>query len=568
MEDEEVRILNLLPGKFDDPLEGELLHASLRIPVKGWSSRMSLDQLRETLPSGWDVYEAMEGRYIFQNTTTKATTWTHPDPNVLPSAYEYRGEASLEYEPKFEALSYAWGSIENPESLIVRDHSTNGSVETEIPITKNLATALRHLRYPEDSRALWIDAVCINQQDFDERNKQVPRMRHIYPLASRVVFWLGLATESSSRAISVLRHLGEQVVVTQNSWYLPAPDTEEPSWYYPPNGLPYDDATWQALTDFFGRSWFSRLWPVQECLLANHRSVVQCGRDEVLWSVLRRAARCLRSKDLSVPLLPERVNAIHDTLFSRRTPLGTFTRSRARKCTDIHDKVYGVLSLGTETFSARVPVDYSRPVAEVYRDGCVALMNHTQRVDTLRYAQIGQADSIPGLPSWVPNWDSSDIDYYWCGPLADRPASSISRAHFEFEGTSKMCVVGSRVATIRYAGEPLTSDILQWPRVIRNAWSHVFPEIYPTGEPMLDGFVSTCIMGQDKETYPTYPFPTYQEWMGLFKSVISPIGDGGGVQNMLQEYKRSFGSWLPPFSIVTTNEGFILLTDCKAQPGK
>lgn len=61
---DEIRILTLLPGTFDEALEITIEHAQLIVPEKSQSQRISLQDLRATLPSGWDVYENLEGRYI------------------------------------------------------------------------------------------------------------------------------------------------------------------------------------------------------------------------------------------------------------------------------------------------------------------------------------------------------------------------------------------------------------------------------------------------------------------------------------------------------------------------
>ena len=89
----------------------------------------------------------------------------------------------LETVPVYEALSYTWGDL-NKECSI-----SCGS--ERIAITANLAAALRQLRTPDKSRALWIDQICINQDDIDERNKQVSLMHKIYSKAENVVIWLG-----------------------------------------------------------------------------------------------------------------------------------------------------------------------------------------------------------------------------------------------------------------------------------------------------------------------------------------------------------------------------------------
>jgi len=88
----------------------------------------------------------------------------------------------------FEALSYAWGPIDDPSQVFV------GPKRQHLSITRNLADALRHLRYGDAPRTLWVDAICVNQADLPERGSQVKRMAETYTRASRVVVWLGRGT--------------------------------------------------------------------------------------------------------------------------------------------------------------------------------------------------------------------------------------------------------------------------------------------------------------------------------------------------------------------------------------
>jgi hypothetical protein len=120
---------------------------------------------------------------------------------------------SLNEDPKYVALSYVWGSKEVTESIIV-----NGS---SLAVTINLASALRELRSSralEDSKGvqmlpilLWVDAICINQQDVEERNSQVLMMGDIYRHAVSVLAWLGPEADKSSEAMIALRSIAQEV---------------------------------------------------------------------------------------------------------------------------------------------------------------------------------------------------------------------------------------------------------------------------------------------------------------------------------------------------------------------
>ena len=108
---------------------------------------------------------------------------------------------SLETCPPFEALSYVWG-----QARAVRPVMCDGGA---VSITQNLDDALRNLRLPTQARRLWIDAVCIDQQNVDERSRQVQYMRLVYSRATRVIVWLGLKVPGLERAMDLAETIHE-----------------------------------------------------------------------------------------------------------------------------------------------------------------------------------------------------------------------------------------------------------------------------------------------------------------------------------------------------------------------
>jgi hypothetical protein len=93
----------------------------------------------------------------------------------------------------FTAMSYTWG---NP--------TANKAIEIDGHIFKTTASVYEMLLHIEHGIWLWIDALCINQADFDERATQVKLMGSIYSMANRVVIWLGPASEDSGLAIDFI----------------------------------------------------------------------------------------------------------------------------------------------------------------------------------------------------------------------------------------------------------------------------------------------------------------------------------------------------------------------------
>jgi hypothetical protein len=95
----------------------------------------------------------------------------------------------------YVALSYCWGNQEDTRNIIVDG--------TKIPVTRNLASALKYLRRAGYVR-VWADALCINQDDPEEQSLQVRSMRIIYSQASKVICWVGEASHDDAKVVEYM----------------------------------------------------------------------------------------------------------------------------------------------------------------------------------------------------------------------------------------------------------------------------------------------------------------------------------------------------------------------------
>ena len=158
--------------------------------------------------------------------------------------------------PVFEALSYTWVSTVDPLQI-----KFGPSGNTTLAVTQNLGCALPYLRYKDKPRVLWIDAVCIDQQNLEERNQQVQRMVDIYRLANRVVAWLSPAENDSAYALKILNYLSSKITIDWENFTM-KPATQEESdtqWSDETKDLPYRKQEAAFLCHLFNRSWFESL---------------------------------------------------------------------------------------------------------------------------------------------------------------------------------------------------------------------------------------------------------------------------------------------------------------------
>jgi hypothetical protein len=98
-------------------------------------------------------------------------------------------QTSLQDSVRYEALSYCWGELHQTKQIACSGRS--------VPVTNNLYIALETLQYPDETRMLWGDAMCINQRDYVEQNHQLGLMSRIYQQANQVVVSIGEMTEDS-----------------------------------------------------------------------------------------------------------------------------------------------------------------------------------------------------------------------------------------------------------------------------------------------------------------------------------------------------------------------------------
>jgi hypothetical protein len=110
----------------------------------------------------------------------------------------------------YEALSYVWGDPADKLPILMHGHS--------ISVTVNLHAALLRLRNHVMQRILWVDALCINQDDQEEKEHQIQAMTTIYGKANRVIVWLGEAADDSDKALEDIRIAGDSEIAFQSSY--------------------------------------------------------------------------------------------------------------------------------------------------------------------------------------------------------------------------------------------------------------------------------------------------------------------------------------------------------------
>ncbi|KAI1387626.1 heterokaryon incompatibility protein-domain-containing protein [Hypoxylon trugodes] len=543
---QQIRLVELLPAAENDSIRVMIHHTDLPLLTAPQNPlpRASFEQVEETLPPRWSLRQNPLGQYIFENQDTGKLQWEHPKPDVDHSTYKLPPSPKEDFEPKYEALSYTWGSnhklqhiiVEHARPALATDNQFYSAEDPEtlrqitafkLAVTDNVVEALRYMRYQTRSRLLWIDSICIQQSDDVEKSQQVSFMPVIYRQAYRVVVWLGPEANGSNHAIQALQYIGNQSEVDAHSAsWIPSPDAVEFEWADTTVKLPYDEDTWKAVLALLRRRWFTRLWVVQEIHLANTRpgAIIQCGFDFMEYVDLKRAICCLEHRILPSEAVKQVV--AHAWRLLRLTRDGIFrlvlrTVMVGRDCEDPRDKVYGMLGLAPRQLASKIRPDYSATVmaADAFRTTVLAHARQVERLELFDLCSL-LGRNIGG-PSWVPDWTTSHRNGSpWF--LGSQFATGASRAHFNYDNSKPYTleVLGIQCAVVSRVSEPLRSEPNSWDAVLHvRRWQPQHLDLdtalyEPTGEPLRSAYGLTLINNRIKERWPQYDFlPSQDHWL-------------------------------------------------------
>jgi hypothetical protein len=245
--------------------------------------------------------------------------------------------------PKYEALSYTWGSPELTGTILL-----NG---TPMAIRPNLHDALLALRRDHKPRLIWADAICIDQSNLAERERQVRFMDSIYARAARVLIWLGEADQMIQTAFkSDLENLEESERHTFCSWIC-------------------------------GHKYWTRLWIIQEVTPSQDLRVF-IGRHSEKWEAFLESLSQHAGK---YDELSHQMRIIKNLDQKRRGRLGDTSRLeklledfRYAECQEPRDRIYGLLGLAHDCQDQSIKADYTKSTFDLYTE-VMGKFSRTQR---------------------------------------------------------------------------------------------------------------------------------------------------------------------------------------------
>ncbi|KAJ4347317.1 uncharacterized protein N0V89_011257 [Didymosphaeria variabile] len=289
-------------------------------------------------------------------------------------------------QTKYEALSYVWGSESDARPISVNDH--------ELHVTFNLESALRRLRMKKQQRVLWVDALCINQEDIPEKESQIPRMRKIYECAETVIVWLGPSTPEMRAAYESMK--------------------SRPDLLKPENIMKKEsrEIMKEFGKGFFEPVWWTRLWVIQEVLVARKLVVIR-GQISFSWNFLEMTL----GKNVTGKVNPFAAS-MKPQIIHHPMHYFCFYRARLARGETIHllglikvfyrhesklpkDRVYGLLNIAADGDDIDLYPDYSSSDSDVFK----RVAKHSiLKYKNLDFIFLGRGPGrLADLPTWTPD---------------------------------------------------------------------------------------------------------------------------------------------------------------------
>jgi Heterokaryon incompatibility protein (HET) len=371
----------------------------------------------------------------------------------LPSIECTVHTVSLLDKPVFNALSYVWG-----DANIIEEIQVEG---VTVPITTSLAIALKFVpgHWKNEFRdrdistfRIWADAICINQNDLDERAQQVQLMGHIYREAETVFSWLGNDLPHVNDAFHVCDLFNREMVNFEDvrdmgvTWMETYPELllVERSDHTRGKDTTVQSTIWLSVFNLLRISYWKRVWIFQEITLAENALLVhgpKCLRYRHLHKAMHYlkwvcsgdvmevneceslvgdfvvsmcAAYSTYRPNLAIfdlmcetkyvmstgrcnDIVAAPIEDTYDGIFQLLIRIGGFM-----SCTDPRDTVYGVLGL----IDAGIVPDYRKAFKSVMLDLANSWINRTKRLRILGLAGVGiRRSRDPSIPSWIPPTD-------------------------------------------------------------------------------------------------------------------------------------------------------------------
>jgi len=366
----------------------------------------------------------------------------------------------------FKALSYTWGNPTTKHFILCESKA--------IGVTCNLWSALRRLRHETEERVLWIDALCINQEDDAERSSQVALMNRIYRDV-QVLIWLGDEDTHTWEALTLAHQLAK---LADGEWNLhqatPSKQAHLDEMLSTHRLPPAKHPSWKYLEEILWNPWFFRAWIIQEIVFAKTLTIM-IGSFSVPWQTFELATEFIGNitqrqnqkiyigTGLDIDTSPfTNLNELRASLLqSRGASLeNLLVLTNASRASLPVDKVYALQGLVPEADPVTIMPDYSSTVEQVFMMVAQSLLHDS--LDVLSQVGGPWLRQHTSLPTWVPDWSTPfrAKPFLYCGvPRTSFRACGNTTHNISFSSNGhKLGTKGILIDKIKIVGSPFLAN--------------------------------------------------------------------------------------------------------------
>lgn len=461
---------------------------------------------------------------------------------------------NLDDKPDYHALSYTWGpptreaAVRGMNATPLRRINCNGE---SLLVTQNLFACLQQLARDNHSIEFWIDVICIDQES-QEKNQQVNLMAEIYKNANNVIIWLGNADKQTDLACAFIKKFAASRANSSGTDDQGIIDELK------------QRAQLSALASFFNRTWFTRVWAVQELVLAQATTVL-CGSCVFDWDDITEVSHYLATSisqrefhaaGLELRALsyknPAKLAAVKKDLtklavvkkhLKKDSPilLHSLIRFRNWDSSREHDKVYALLgihkaALELEDAEADSPLypHYERDVSKAYIGIARYILEHSSDLLLLAHHEGEDFQTIPSLPSWVPDWNVKGTFGLGITGYERFSAAAGTEAYVkpEISEQNVLTLRAAKLDTVVQVGETKEEvdrgmPFVQWLDILRQT-----EQLYHTGEKRQEVLWRSLITNTDKDG--KFPAPDLKkEFSSWIRRHLAPFAELSDLSTVL-----------------------------------
>lgn len=493
-------------------------------------------------------YSTLEPGAVRLLKLSKPTPWSSVKCKLEP--------VHLNRTPAFETISYTWGANQTSRSLIVNGKRFEVSQKV-YDIVHDRASCLT-------TRYVWIDSICINQEDDAEKSSQVQMMRSIYGLSYHTIIWLGSAPDANE-AIGLLAHLHRRIQFDDPIERASRPLME----------LNIEHPSWPSLIKLINNDYWTRCWIIQE-IAVSQKTIISYGGELITWDYFCSLIETLFGSD------PNSVWHISKIFWRNRTSQETIPmdagiqivslkhiRENIRKnrsmelfdlltasinstATDPRDNIYSVHGISTAVSSGDIIPDYTTSVEDSFLKAARYLLRQDYPARMLHLAGIGFHRNSKLEISWVPDWSTRRLArIYWRNP-AETPyyasGSLLENVHMALDFTnSNLILEGFKVDHVKKLGpqffgiskngvpraDPFPGIFKDYKDCRDMIMDGALKEPYVTGIPLIEAFWRTLIGDRTPEDTRPAAAAFFEYYLALEKFTEALIEMYGTQMNSL-----------------------------------